>query len=289
MKKMILFSFALLGLSACMPQKEQQAEKEASSAIIDSLQQALQQSQNESNDMMGTIEQIQEGFRQINEAEGRVTTQTQAGEGSDKEAIVDNMAFIQKTLRLNRELITSLQQQLRTSTQSNSKMKSTLEDMVANFQQQLDQKEQQLEALKAELAQRDVQIAEQAEQIDNLNANVSELAQKHEEKARQVAEQDKELHTAYYVFGTKKELSRQNIIDDGEVLRSKDVNRHYFTKIDLRVTKTIKLYSKHAKLRTNHPEGSYSLDKDAQGLYTLRIANPELFWSNSRYLVIVVK
>ncbi|MBP3786009.1 MAG: hypothetical protein J6I32_05270 [Bacteroidaceae bacterium] len=289
MKKMILFSFALLGLSACMPQKEQQAEKEASSAIIDSLQQALQQSQNESNDMMGTIEQIQEGFRQINEAEGRVTTQTQAGEGSDKEAIVDNMAFIQKTLRLNRELITSLQQQLRTSTQSNSKMKSTLEDMVANFQQQLDQKEQQLEALKAELAQRDVQIAEQAEQIDNLNANVSELAQKHEEKARQVAEQDKELHTAYYVFGTKKELSRQNIIDDGEVLRSKDVNRDYFTKIDLRVTKTIKLYSKHAKLRTNHPEGSYSLDKDAQGLYTLRIANPELFWSNSRYLVIVVK
>ena len=279
MKKMILFSFALLGLSACMPQKEQQAEKEASSAIIDSLQQALQQSQNESNDMMGTIEQIQEGFRQINEAEGRVTTQTQAGEGSDKEAIVDNMAFIQKTLRLNRELITSLQQQLRTSTQSNSKMKSTLEDMVANFQQQLDQKEQQLEALKAELAQRDVQIAEQAEQIDNLNANVSELAQKHEEKARQVAEQDKELHTAYYVFGTKKELSRQNIIDDGEVLRSKDVNRDYFTKIDLRVTKTIKLYSKHAKLRTNHPEGSY----------TLRIANPELFWSNSRYLVIVVK
>ena len=288
MKKMILFSFALLGLSACMPQKEQQAEKEASSAIIDSLQQALQQSQNESNDMMGTIEQIQEGFRQINEAEGRVTTQTQAGEGSDKEAIVDNMAFIQKTLRLNRELITSLQQQLRTSTQSNSKMKSTLEDMVANFQQQLDQKEQQLEALKAELAQRDVQIAEQAEQIDNLNANVSELAQKHEEKARQVAEQDKELHTAYYVFGTKKELSRQNIIDDGEVLRSKDVNRDYFTKIDLRVTKTIKLYSKHAKLRTNHPEGSYSLDKDAQGLYTLRIANPELFWSNSRYLVIVL-
>lgn len=289
MKKMILFSFALLSLSACMPQKEQQAEKEASSAIIDSLQQALQQSQNESNDMMGTIEQIQEGFRQINEAEGRVTTQTQAGEGSDKEAIVDNMAFIQKTLRLNRELITSLQQQLRTSTQSNSKMKSTLEDMVANFQQQLDQKEQQLEALKAELAQRDVQIAEQAEQIDNLNANVSELAQKHEEKARQVAEQDKELHTAYYVFGTKKELSRQNIIDDGEVLRSKDVNRDYFTKIDLRVTKTIKLYSKHAKLRTNHPEGSYSLDKDAQGLYTLRISNPELFWSNSRYLVIVVK
>ena len=172
MKKMILFSFALLGLSACMPQKEQQAEKEASSAIIDSLQQALQQSQNESNDMMGTIEQIQEGFRQINEAEGRVTTQTQAGEGSDKEAIVDNMAFIQKTLRLNRELITSLQQQLRTSTQSNSKMKSTLEDMVANFQQQLDQKEQQRKFKKAEKAVKacEEKIAQMEAQLKEMDA-----------------------------------------------------------------------------------------------------------------------
>ena len=289
MKKIIILSFVLLGMTSCLPQKKQQAEREASAAKIDSLQQALQQSQNESNDLMGTIEQIQEGFRQINEAEGRVTLQTQSGEVSDQIQIVDNMAFIQKTLRLNRELISSLKQQLRTSTQSNSKMKTTLEDMVANFEQQLKQKEEQIEALKVELEQRDVQIAEQAQQISDLNTNVNELSQLNKDRARQVEEQDKALHTAYYVFGTKKELKQQKILDGSDVLTSPSANRDYFTKIDIRVTKVIKLYSKNAKVRTNHPASSYSLDKDAQGLYTLRISDPDLFWSTSKYLVVVVK
>ncbi len=40
---------------------------------------------------------------------------------------------------------------------------------------------------------------------------------------------------------------------------------------------------------TAHPEGSYTLDRDAQGQYTLRITDPNRFWSVSKYLVIVVK
>ena len=73
------------------------------------------------------------------------------------------------------------------------------------------------------------------------------------------------------------------------MLKSDDFNKDYFTKIDIRVTKVIKLYSKKAELKTSHPAGSYTLDKDAQGQYTLRITNPQSFWSVSRYLVIVVR
>ena len=64
---------------------------------------------------------------------------------------------------------------------------------------------------------------------------------------------------------------------------------NYFTKIDMRVVKSIPLYSKSAELLTDHPAGSYSLDKDAQGQYTLRITNADSFWSVSRYLVVLVK
>ena len=91
------------------------------------------------------------------------------------------------------------------------------------------------------------------------------------------------------MFGTKKELSEQRILEKGEVLKTNDFNKDYFTRIDLRVTKTIKLYSKSAKLMTNHPAGSYTLEKDAQGQYVLRITNPTSFWSVSKYLVITVK
>ena len=66
-------------------------------------------------------------------------------------------------------------------------------------------------------------------------------------------------------------------------------NKNYFTKIDIRVDKEIKLYSKDARMLTSHPAGSYTLQPDAQKQYVLRITNPQQFWSTSKYLVVLVK
>lgn len=293
MKKLVLLLTAICTLSftfSCSTKKEKEQEtKDSSLATIDSLRQALTQSQNESSDMIETLSQIQDGFDKINEAEGIVNVENRQGESGNKQRILDNMALIQNKLKLNRELIANLQQQLRSSNQSDSRTKAKLEEMVANFTKQLDDKNKEIEELREQLAQKDIKIAEQGEQINSLNSNVSDLTQKNEEKSRTVAAQDKELNTAYYVFGTYRELRDQRIIKRKDVLKGNDFNKDYFTRIDLRVTKTIKLYSKSAKLATNHPAGSYSLDKDAQGQYTLRITNPQSFWSISKYLVIIVK
>ena len=281
---------SLMFIASCSTKKENEHEaKDLSAATIDSLRQALTQSQNESSDMIETLSQIQDGFDQINEAEGIVNVENRQGEGGNKQRILENMALIQNKLKLNRELIANLQQQLRTSNQSDSRTKAKLEEMVANFNKQLEDKNREIEELRSQLAARDIKIAEQGEQINSLNSSVNDLSQKNEEKSRTVAAQDKELNTAYYVFGTKRELREQRILQRGDVLKSNDFNKDYFTRIDLRVTKTIKLYSKSAKLMTNHPAGSYTLDKDAQGQYTLRITNPHSFWSVSKYLVITVK
>ena len=88
--------------------------------------------------------------------------------------------------------------------------------------------------------------------------------------------------------GTKKELKDQRIIQDGKVLQA-NFNKSYFTKIDIRNTKEVKLYSKSARLLTMHPSSSYTLTRDASKQYVLTITNPDLFWSTSKYLVIQVK
>uniref|UniRef100_UPI0040389254 Cbp1 family collagen-binding glycoprotein adhesin n=1 Tax=Prevotellamassilia timonensis TaxID=1852370 RepID=UPI0040389254 len=293
MKKLIMLLAAVCTLSfvtSCNTKKEKEQEaQDPNAATIDSLRQALAQSQNESSDMFETLSQIQDGFDQINEAEGIVNVENRQGEKGNKQRIIDNMTLIQNKLKLNRELIANLQQQLRASNQSDSRTKAKLEEMVANFNKQLEDKSKEIEDLRAQLAEKDIKIAEQGEQINALNTNVSDLTQKNEEKARTVAAQDKELNTAYYVFGTKRELREQRILQRGDVLKNNDFNKDYFTRIDLRVTRTIRLYSKSAKLMTSHPASSYSLDKDAQGQYTLRITNPQAFWSVSKYLVITVK
>ena len=293
MKKILLLLAAVCTLSfamSCSTKKEKEQEsKEPNAETIDSLRQALTQSQNESNDLIETLSQIQDGFDQINEAEGRVSVENKQGERANKQAIIENMEFIQRTMKLNRELISNLQQQLRNANQSDKRTKAKLEEMVNNYNKQLEDKQKQIDELRAQLAERDIIIAEQGEQINALNTSVNDLSQKNEEKARTVAAQDKELNTAYYVFGTKKELREQRILKSGDVLKSNDFNKDYFTRIDLRVTKQIRLYSKSAKLMTNHPAGSYTLEKDAQNQYVLRINNPQEFWSVSKYLVIIVK
>lgn len=293
MKKILLLLAAVCTLSfamSCSTKKEKEQEsKDPNAETIDSLRQALTQSQNESNDLIETLSQIQDGFDQINEAEGRVSVENKQGERANKQAIIENMEFIQRTMKLNRELISNLQQQLRNANQSDKRTKAKLEEMVNNYNKQLEDKQKQIDELRAQLAERDIKIAEQGEQINALNTSVNDLSQKNEEKARTVAAQDKELNTAYYVFGTKKELREQRILKNGDVLKSNDFNKDYFTRIDLRVTKQIRLYSKSAKLMTNHPAGSYTLEKDAQNQYVLRINNPQEFWSVSKYLVIIVK
>lgn len=278
---------AALTFGGCQSKREKKNTTDRSQEVIDSLQRVLAQSNSESEDLAKTIQQIREGFRQINEAEGRVTQEN--AETPNQQVIVENMAFIQQTLRLNRARIADLQQQLRNASQTSKETKSAYEAMVEEFNRQLESKSREIEELRKQLAEKDIKIAEQSEQIDQLSDNVEDLTTKNEEKERTVVRQDQQLHTAWYVFGTKKELREQHILERGDVMRSSNFNKEYFTKIDIRVTQKIPLYSKKATLLTSHPAGSYTLDKDAQENYTLRITNPDAFWSVSRYLVILVR
>ena len=141
----------------------------------------------------------------------------------------------------------------------------------------------------AELASKNIRIQELDAAVSDLSVAKETLAAENEAKAKTVAEQEKSLNAAWFVFGTKSELKAQKILQSGDVLKSADFNKDYFTQIDIRTTKEIKLYSKRAELLTTHPTGSYELVKDDKGQLTLKITNPTEFWSVSRYLVIQVK
>lgn len=284
MKRIVISLLALTVLMACNNKKEE--KNLASQNTIDSLTDIVNQKNNELNDIMSTFNDIQEGFREINEAEGRVNIARNNGETNAKADIMENISFIKRTMQLNKERIAKLREQLKESSFNTSKLQATIESL----NKELESKTARIEELQAELDLKNAHIAHQDKQISELNTNVNSLTADNAAKARAVEQQDKQLNTAWYVFGTKKELREQHILEGtNKVLKGNNFNKDYFTKIDIRVDKVIKLYSKSAKLLTNHPAGSYSLDKDARGMYTLRITNPTTFWSVSKYLVVVVK
>ena len=250
----------------------------------DSLTRVIEQKDNEIDDMMATMNDIQDGFRAINEAEERVTIAKNGEGATPAERIRENMEFIREQMQQNRELISKLRNQLRLSSVKADQLRRTLD----NLTQQLEEKDSQLRLLQAELEAKDLQIGELNQQVNTLSSNVSHLEAESTQKTQTINVQDKQLNTAWFVYGTKKELKEQRIIEDGKVLRS-NFNRDYFTKIDIRIDKEIRLYSRSARILTAHPQSSYTLLQDANKQYILRITNPQQFWSTSKYLVVLVK
>ena len=104
------------------------------------------------------------------------------------------------------------------------------------------------------------------------------------------------MNTAYYAFGTKKELAEKNVIEkEGGVLGlgktltlKKDFNRDYFQKVDIREFKQLTLNAKKAELLANHPADSYHFT-GTNTVEALVIDKPNEFWKASKYLVVVVE
>lgn len=284
MKKLLFLAIGLTLITFMGCKEDRKVADVAGFSQNDSLQKIIAQKDNEINDIMETFNQIEAGFKEINEAENRVSLMKD-GEGANRrQQLVENVQFISATMKENRTLIEKLRRQLRESSVKSDNLKKTIENLVA----ELEEKDNQLQQLRAELDEKNIHIAELDQTISGLNDNVTNLQTESSQKSATIQAQDKQLNTAWFVFGTKKELKEQRIIEGDRVLES-NFNKSYFTKIDIRVEKEIKLYSKYAKILTMHPSDSYTLEKDANKQYVLRITNPQIFWSTSKYLVILVK
>ena len=287
MKKILLLSVCVALLSSCGNMGKNDAMKSQN----DSLSQVLAQRDAELNGIMEAFNEIQDGFRMINEAESRVDLETGAVEGrSNVQKIKDDIVFIMEKLDANRKRIAELEEQLKNSRYASSQLKTT----IANLNKELLAKTQQIETLQAELASKNIRIAELDDAIVGLTQHVNDLVAENKAKSATVATQDKALNAAWFVFGTSSELKEQKIVSKKflqkkKVLESDDFNKEYFTQIDIRTDKQIMLYSPEAELLTSHPVGSYEFQKNEKGQLALLITNPSKFWSVSRYLVIEVK
>ena len=281
MKKLFFFALCMLSMTACDNKK---SDANTDNEKTDSLTRIIAQKDNEINDMLSTLNEIQEGFRQISAAENRVTL-AKDGETTNRASQIRNdMNFIAQTMKHNRELIAKLQKQAREGSIAAEQLKTTIENLTS----ELEERNKEIAVLRDELAQKDVRITELDQTVTTLNEDVAQLRTETQEQSNTISNQDRQIHTAWYVFGTKKEVTQNRILEKGRVLQS-NFNRNYFTKIDIRVDKEIRLYSKSAKILTSHPASSYTLQQDASKQYVLRITNPEVFWSTSKYLVVQVK
>ena len=156
--------------------------------------------------------------------------------------------------------------------------------------------EKMIARLTKSVEEKDVEINTLKDELVNLNISLDSLSVVYAEQTEVVEQQAEALHTAFYCYGTFKELKTQGVVTkEGGFIgigRTKkltdDFNKKYFTQIDITETTSIDLFSKKDKIITTHPSGSYKLE-GVDKVDKLLITNLEEFWSASKYLVIIVE
>jgi chromosome segregation ATPase len=282
---LIVCGLAVLVVSCGPTKKELQAN-------IDSLNVELTQANSEMESLMGLLNEVQEGFQQINEAENRVNVNSAENAPANvKEQVKADLAFIQAKMKENRERIAELEARV----EKGDKNAAALRRTVKNLKAELAAKEEQIAALKAELEAKNIRIQQLDTEVANLTNDKNALAAKNAANEQVIANQDKAMHTAWYVIAKKKSLKEQNVLTNtglfkkGDVMESANVNKDGFTEIDIRKVVEIPVGAKKATILSAHPEGSYELVADAEGMQVLKVLDPQTFWSVTRYLVIRAK
>ena len=275
----IVCGLALMVVSCGPTKKELQAN-------IDALNVELSQANSEMENVMGILNEVQEGFQQINEAENRVNVQNAENAPANvKEQVKADLAFIQAKLKENRERIAELEARAAQGDKTAASLRRTIKSLKA----ELAAKAEQIAALQAEIEAKNLRIQQLDGEVANLTNDKNALTAKNAANEQVIASQDKAMNQAWYVIAKRKALKEQNILKMGDVMEQADVVKEDFIEIDIRNVAEIPVGAKKARILSAHPEGSYEIVAGEDGRAVVKILDPQTFWSVTRYLVVRAK
>lgn len=235
--------------------------------------------------VLGTFNEIENNLATIKAKENIITATVQDVEDqrTREEKINEDINLIYELMQDNQEKVTQLQEQLKRAHIKNNDLQNTIK------------------SLQAKLAEKNAEIIELRKNLLDMNMKIDELTYtldtlNFDNKVKQaiINAQDESLNTAFYLFGTEKELKEMQVLDKKGTFIGKakhlneDFNKEYFTEIDIRNKKNFKFdNAKKVRIITSHPSSSYELFGE-KPVDSLRINNYEEFWSVSKYLLIVI-
>ncbi len=288
--KPFFYTFALMAviLTSCV---KNSTDYKALQAQNDSLMNSKIKLQQEVDSYFSAMNQIEQNIEKIKETEKVISVQPVGTEltADVRTKVNEDMTYLFDMLRANKQELARLKSKLRKSAFKSSQLEKT----IIKLTKSLEEETAKVAVLHGELAKKDSLIVKLDTQVVKLGRYVENLTVENKSKDVKIKEQEETIHTAWYVFGTINELKQQKIVSiegmfSQQRILQHDFNKNYFVRIDARKTKSIPLYSTHAKILTGHPKSSYTLEKE-NGNFVLLIVDPEEFWSISKYLVIEVE
>ena len=277
------FAAICLSTTSCGSKTEEMQDK------IDSLTTMLEMRESQVKNANAFIDLMNTSMDSVIMADGNfIVGADKEGTLGSREKMQENLDIYDAMLQRQRSRIAELEQQIKDNDDAaNQKMNA----MLAKMKQQLDVKDAEIRQLRTELADSRLTIAELQRKVQNLSRDVANLTETNRVQQAQLNDAKAKLTTGYYIVASKKELKRLNILDGGNLLRKakldlSDLNLSSLTKADIYKTRSIQIPDKSAKILTQVPTGSYTIQKNSDGTCTLLIDDPVKFWSLTDVLVV---
>lgn len=268
----------LLLLTACGGKTDTSALEQT----IDSLRQANQQQQNSLQEMTTFVTTMSDGMNAIAQQENMIFNNGgNEGTSLDKEQLKSHLETLANTLTEQRSKIKALTDSLKARGADLSKMQG----LIDNLTRQLEEKDKVIAQLRQDVEQKNFSIADLQKKLNVAMAGSAQYEQR-------AAKAEKELATitsAYVLMGTKEALLDGGYIDKRKHVQTETMPKGDFTKVNIYQFTELDIPTRSPKLLTDHPRKSYSIEKIDKENRKLVITNPQLFWSSSRYLIILVK
>ncbi len=283
MKKYFLLLLIPVFVASCGREAKKKAEE--LQARTDSLMNQTMQKDEAINEFVRSINDIQSTLDTIKMKENVINLSTERGgelKQTAKDQIKTDIQTIYSMMLKNKDHLAKLSKKLKAA---NMKV-DELQKMVTRLEKDIASKSAEIEELRGSLAKINIKFEAATLKIDTLSKTVNEQGQKINNQTQTIASQEEALNTAYYVIGTSKDLKKNGVVKKSDVLA--DFNKELFTKIDIRKTIEISILSKKAKILSSHPSTSYKFTGDKKIIQSLQILDYKAFWSNSKYLVIMV-
>jgi predicted nucleic acid-binding Zn-ribbon protein len=244
--------------------------------------------------MMTTLDEIDYKLDSIRGAKGFFEPGKRNHEmiASKKDQIVGNIFLLNSIITENSSKIKELQSRLDQMNSKNHAMRSKLEAYSKRNEAILSE----LAGLKDELAAEKEKVFDEKEKNSVLEQQVTEQNTNYTALKTQYDKVESDAYTAYYITGSKKQLSTLKVLEPKKVLNIPYTKKRVeyfpsdqFEKIDVREEAIIPTHTKRPVLVTTHAKESYVWQEDEDGMKNLCITKPEVFWQSSKYLVVQTK
>ena len=261
-------------------------EKEQQS-LAEVTKQELATALNERDQLLSLVKEVSAGLNEINQLENIMTiaANKQCENPGQKTRILADIASLKKKIQQRKTHLDDLESKLQKSTINGKELQETIKALRT----QIDSQMEEIESLRQQLTAANEHIGALNNAVDSLNTTVTTVTGERYAAQEASVKLENKLNACFYVIATKSELKKHNIIESSFLRKTKlmkgDFDKDFFVISDKRTLTTLPLNATKVKVLSSHPENSYELIEE-NGQKTLKINNPDKFWSLSNYLVI---